>query len=405
VLTEAQSENLFESSCRELRMKTGILLMVRELHHGGSERQLTEIALGLDRTRFRPHVGAFQTDGIRAHDLRSAGVPIFHLPVRSFKSLGALTAGWALARYIRENNIRLVHAFDMPMDMYAIPITRFFTSAIALASQRGHLSLVDARQRRFVLFAERRAHGIVVNCQFLRRHMAEDAGIAPERIYLCYNGLDLTRFRPASAKRPAPRSPGALTIGVVSVLRPEKGLRTLLDAFAAALQTFANLRLLIIGSGPMLSQLQNQARELAINDACTFVPSTDQVDEWLRKIDIFVLPSLSEALSNALMEAMACGCCPIASSVGGNPELIEDGVRGLLFEPGNSVELACKLGELVVNSARRAQLAHAAHDFVHTNFSRAASAHRMGEIYEQLLSPTKAAPPNSDRSALAKSRV
>jgi len=386
-------------------MKPGILLMVRELHHGGSERQLTEIALGLDRARFRPHVGAFRAEGIRADDLRAAGVPILHLPVRSYKSFDALTAGWALARYIRGNNIRLVHTFDMPMNAYAIPITRFFTSAIAVASQRGHLSMVGSQQRRFVLFAERRAHGIVVNCQFLRRHLMEDAGIAPEHIHLCYNGLDLSRFRPAPAKWPGPRSPGTLTIGVVSVLRPEKGLDTLLDAFATVRQTFPDLRLLIIGSGPMLPQLQNQARALALSDACSFVPSTDQVDEWLRNIDIFVLPSLSEALSNALMEAMACGCCPIASRVGGNPELIEDGVRGVLFEPGNSVELARKLGEVIKDSALRARLANAAHDFVYTNFSRAASARRMGEIYERLLSPTTAAPPNSDHSALAKSRV
>jgi len=359
--------------------------MVRELHHGGSERQLTEIALGLDRTRFRPHVGAFRAEGIRADDLRAAGVPIFHLPVRSYKSLRALTAGWALVRYIRENDIQLVHTFDMPMDAYAIPITRFFTSAIAVASQRGHLSMVGAQLRRFVLFAERRAHGVVVNCQFIRRHLVEDGGIAPERIHLCYNGLDLARFRPAPAKGTGPLSAGALTIGVVSVLRPEKGLNTLLDAFAIVRQTLPDLRLFIVGSGPMLPQLQKQTQESAISDACSFVPSTDIVDEWLRNIDIFVLPSLNEALSNALMEAMACGCCSIASRVGGNPELIEDGVRGLLFEPGNSADLARKLRAVIGNAELRARLAAAAHDFVQARFSRAASVQQMTAIYEELL--------------------
>src|ERR1017187_3063647 len=144
-------------------MKPGILLMVRELHHGGSERQLTEVALGLDRNRFQPHVGAFRIDGIRADDLRAADIPIFHLPVRSFKSPATVTAGMALARYIRDNNIRLVHTFDMPLTSYAIPVTRMLTSAIALASQRCHLSLAGPHLRKFVLFAERRAHGVVVN--------------------------------------------------------------------------------------------------------------------------------------------------------------------------------------------------------------------------------------------------
>ena len=131
-------------------------------------------------------------------------------------------------------------------------------------------------------------------------------------------------------------------IGMVGVLRPEKGLSTLLEAFADVRPVVPNARLLILGSGPMLPELQNQARSLGIFDSCVFEPSTDRVDDWLQHVDIFVLPSMSEALSNALMEAMACGCCPIASNVGGNPELIEDGVRGLLFEPGNSVGLGAK---------------------------------------------------------------
>jgi glycosyltransferase involved in cell wall biosynthesis len=367
-------------------MKPGILLMVRELHHGGSERQLTEVALGLDGSQFQAHVGAFRTEGIRADELRAAGIPILHLPIHSFKSASSITSAWRLARYIRANNICLVHTFDMPSTAYAIPVTRVMTSAIALASQRCHLSLASLYQRKFVLFAERRAHGVVVNCQFLKRHLSEDAGIAPKRIHLCYNGLDLERFRRVPAKRHGSLPVGSLVIGVVGVLRPEKGLITLLDAFAEIRRTIPNARLLIVGSGPMLGELQNHARNLGVFEACIFEPSTDRVDEWLQNIDIFVLPSLSEALSNALMEAMACGCCPIASQVGGNPELVEDGVRGLLFEPGNHTDLARKLREVILNPKLRARLSSAAHDFVHARFSRAASAQRMTEIYDKLIS-------------------
>jgi glycosyltransferase involved in cell wall biosynthesis len=369
-------------------MKPGILLMVREFHHGGSERQLVEVALGLDRGLFQPHVGAFRIEGIRTQDLRATNVPIFHVPVRSFKSPAALTAALALARYIRANNIRLVHTFDMPLTAYAIPVTRLLTSAIALASQRCHLSLASPSLRRAVLFAERRAHGVLVNCQFLERHLVEDADIAPERIHLCYNGVDLARFRRAPANRPPSLPPDALIVGVVCVIRPEKGLTTLLDAFARVRPLAANLRLVVVGSGPLLPDLQNHARDLGVLDACIFEPSTNRVEEWLRMINIFVLPSLNEALSNSLMEAMACGCCPIASRVGGNPELIEDGTSGLLFEPGDSADLARQLTEVIRTADLRARLADAAHDFVHANFSRAASAHRMAEIYGKLLAPS-----------------
>jgi L-malate glycosyltransferase len=359
--------------------------MVRELHHGGSERQMTEVALSLDRDQFTPHVGAFIVGGSRADELRAAGVPVVKIPVRSLKSPRSLAAAWELTRYIRANNIRLVHTFDLPLTAWAIPISRHFTKAVALASQRCHLDLTSFWLRRALLFAERGADGVVVNCEFLRRHLIEDAGIPPDRIHLCYNGIDLTRFHRTDSVRPENLPPGGLVIGVVCVLRPEKGLPTLVEAFAAVRKLTPNLRLAIVGSGPMLPQLQSRARDLGVLDACTFQPTTSRVEDWLRNIDIFVLPSLSEALSNSLMEAMACGCCPIASRVGGNPELIEDGVRGLLFPPGDAAGLAAALRQLILNPDLRRRTADAAHDFVHATFSRAAAARRMEQIYSGLL--------------------
>jgi len=359
--------------------------MVRELHHGGSERQMTELALSLDRGRFAPHVGAFIVKGSRGDELRAAGVPVVEVPVRSFKSPRSLAAAWELTRYIRAHNIRLVHTFDLPLTAWAIPLTRHFTKAVALASQRCHLDLTSPWLRRALLFAERGADGVVVNCEFLRRHLMEDAGIAPRRIHLCYNGIDLTRFRRGHSARPETLPPDALTIGAVCVLRPEKGLSTLVEAFAAVRNLAPNLRLAIVGSGPGLPELQSRARELGVLDSCIFQPATTRVEDWFRNIDIFVLPSLSEALSNSLMEAMACGCCPIATRVGGNPELIEHGVRGLLFPPGDAAGLAAALREAILSEDLRRRLAHAAHDFVHANFSRETAARRMEQIYDGLL--------------------
>jgi L-malate glycosyltransferase len=366
-------------------MKPRILLMARELHHGGSERQLTEIALALDRARFEPHVGAFRVEGIRGSELRAAGVPTVEIPVRSFRSPGSLAAMWKLGRYVRANDIRLVHTFDIPLTAAGIPAVRLLTPAIALASQRCHLDLVQPGLRKVLLASERMAHGVVVNCEFLQRHLVEDAGFPPEKVHLCHNGVDLAQFRPGPGTRPEALPPGGPVIGVVCLLRPEKGLTTLVDAFAMVRHAAPNLRLAIVGSGSMLPELRKRAGELGVLDACVFEPATGQVTEWLRNIDIFVLPSLSEALSNSLMEAMACGCCSIASRVGGNPELIEDGVRGLLFKPGDSAGLARALRETILNPELRKRLADAGRNFVHAHFSSAASARRMAGIYAALL--------------------
>lgn len=366
-------------------MKHRVLLMARELHHGGSERQMTEIALALDRERFEPEVGAFHIDGLRGDELRAARVPIVHVPVRSFKSPGSLAAAWKLAHHIRTRGIRLVHTFDLPLTATAIPLTRAATSAIALASQRSHLGLATPRLRRMLTFSARIAHGVVVNCEFLRRHMVEDAGIPRRKIYVCPNGIDLERFRPGPRVRPAALAQDALVVGVVCVLRPEKGIATLLDAFARVRGLAPELRLAIVGSGPSLSELEKRASDLGICHLCHFEPSTPLVAAWLRNIDIFVLPSLSEAMSNSLMEAMASECCAIASRVGGNPELVEDGVRGLLFQPGDADDLARVLRLAILDTELRRRLARAGHDFLHADFSTAASARRMAEIYERLI--------------------
>jgi glycosyltransferase involved in cell wall biosynthesis len=114
-------------------------------------------------------------------------------------------------------------------------------------------------------------------------------------------------------------------------------------------------------------------------------PATPDVAPWLRSFDIFVLPSRSEALSNSLMEAMACGCPVVASNVGGNPELVDDGARGLLFEPGNPQALAGALRRLMEDPDLARSFASNAEAFIREGFSRAVAAARMGEIYGSFL--------------------
>ena len=116
-----------------------------------------------------------------------------------------------------------------------------------------------------------------------------------------------------------------------------------------------------------------------------FVPTTPEVPEWLSSIDIFVLPSLSEALSNSLMEAMACGCVAVASNVGGNPELVAPGERGLLFPRGDVEELAKHLNTLAADEALRKRYAEAGRRFIQEHFSLAISVRRMADIYVEMI--------------------
>lgn len=355
-----------------------ILLMVRELNLGGSERQMAEIAKALDRSRFDPRVGCFRPGGVRGDELQAAGVPIVQFPV---PSLASLRGAFRISAYIRENGIRLIHTFDTPTNLYAVPSARMAGTTRVVSSQRAHRSLMAPIYHHGLRVTDRLVDAIVVNCDYVRRHLIEDERTPPSLIQLCYNGIDTVIFHPGGRARTESLRDEPLVIGVVCVLRPEKGLETLLDAFAAVRDLQPGMKLVVVGSGPCLPDLQDRAGDLGILPDCVFQPATPNVAEWLRSIDIFVLPSRSEALSNSLMEAMACGCCVVASRVGGNPELVTPGQTGMLFEPGDAPGLAAALRPLILDATLRRELACNAECSIRTQFSREASAERMAEIY------------------------
>ena len=358
---------------------TPVLLAARELGLGGSERQLAETALALDRDQWSPHVACFSGGGFRAHELSEAGVPALELGVDSLIAPSALIAAARLGRYIRRHAIQLVHTFDVPSDLFVAPISRLHRVPVVLTSQRAHRDLIGRGQRHLLRLTDRIADGIVVNSLAVARQLAGEEGVPQSKIRVAHNGLDTAIFRREGPRAQTPWTAGEPVIGVVCALRPEKGLGTLIEA-AAKLR---GAKLLIVGSGPELSRLQAQARDLGVE--CHFEPATQNVAEWLRAIDIFVLPSLSEALSNSLLEAMGCGCCPIASDAGGNPELIADGETGLLFPAGDPQALAGRLRTVLADEALRRRLASAAEQRAHREFRREVAAARMAAIYRAFL--------------------
>jgi len=367
-----------------------VLLLAQALSQGGSERQLAEIAKALNRSRFAVHVGCFRPGGLRSAELSREGIPILHLPVDSFRSVAAIRAAWQLARYLRRHKIRLVHTFDTPMNCFAVPVARISSAAVVLSSQRASRRL-SSRCYHFVLrVTDHLVDAVIVNCEAVRRHMIDDEGVRPEHLRICYNGVDTGHFLPLPKQRPHALADASLVVGVVCALRPEKGLPTLIDAFAkvvtgppSALRS--GLRLVVIGSGAMLERLQEMSLRLGLQNRCHFEPSTADVAAWLRAIDIFVLPSTSEALSNSLMEAMASGCAVVASKVGGNPELVSDGSTGLLFPPGDALELADRMERLVFDQDLRTRVGAAASVRMRQCFPLEASAWKMEEIYDELL--------------------
>jgi glycosyltransferase involved in cell wall biosynthesis len=379
-----QSRTVVHKFISGLEEPTPILMTVRELHHGGIERDVTKIAMEIDRSRFEPHVASYRAGGMRFEELRRAGVPILHLPLSSLKSPSTVSVAMRMRRYVREHGIRLVHAYDSSA-VFVLPIARALRVPAVLSSTLGNRNLMDRRTRRQVRWTDKIVDAVVVNCEAMRRHMIDDEHISSARIELCYNGVDSAQFYPAAARKPAPVANASFVVGAVCVLRPEKALDLLQEAFAWVRHLKPGMKLLIVGSGPELPRLEANSRRLGLQDDCIFVPATPLVPQFLRAIDIFVLCSHSEAFSNGLLEAMACGCAVVGSRVGGTPELIGNDERGLLFQPGDVHDLAAKLVLLIGNEQRRRQFGALGAEFARRELSIEIAAGRMAEIYETVL--------------------
>lgn len=341
---------------------------------------MAEIAKSLNPERFQVHVGAVLATGMRATELTRAGIPILELPVRSLYGPSTWKGVRLLRRYLKTHGIQVVHTFDAPLNVFAAPVARFSGTPVVLTSQRCYRELVGPKYHPLLLFSHRIADAVVANCEAMRAHLQSDYGVPDRKIRVLYNGLDASVFHPGGRQQ----SP-ELVIGSVGLLRPEKGLSLLVEAFAEVRRRNPGLKLVLVGSGTELPRLRGQAAALGLGDACLFEPAAANVVPWLRSIDIFVLPSRSEALSNSLLEAMACGCCPVASRVGGNPELVIPGETGLLFESGDAGGLARALKTLIRNPELRLRLAAQA-AAASARFSVGAAAQRAEQIYLEFCS-------------------
>ncbi|MGH9660962.1 MAG: glycosyltransferase family 4 protein [Bryobacteraceae bacterium] len=323
--------------------------MCLKLETGGTERQLIAMARGLDRTRFQVHVGCFRSQGPWGRELREAGIELAEFPLRSVRSVGALGVLRGLGVYLRERRIRLLHTFDPPSTLLAVPVGRWFGTPFVISSQRGFRDAPGCESRGLVRLTDQMVDAIVVNSRAVRDDLISRDRVPASRLKLCYNGIDTTVFH--ARERVANERP---RIGTVAMLRPEKGLHTLVDAFAQLPRGAAEL--VVVGEGAERAALEARTVARGVAGECRFTGLTQDVAGELRRIDIFVLPSLSEALSNSLLEAMACGCAAVASNAGGNPEVVEDGRTGLLFPAGDASALADRLRRLLGDPAMRTML-------------------------------------------------
>jgi glycosyltransferase involved in cell wall biosynthesis len=239
----------------------------------------------------------------------------------------------------------------------------------------------------------RDADAFVAMSTRIRDEMME-AGVAPERIALIPHGVDTDRFRPAGPReRDALRKTLGLPRGVVAVftgrLLRGKGLETLIEAFAAVAAARGDVHLVLVGSGEgqalsVEEELRADVVARGLADRVVFAGRQDAVEDYLRAGDVFVFPSVFEALGISLVEAAACGLPAVASRTGGIVDVVEDGRSGLLVTPGRANEVASALASLITNASRREALGDRAREVALARFDERDAAVRYRALFGQV---------------------
>ena len=236
-------------------------------------------------------------------------------------------------------------------------------------------------------------HWIALSSQ-IEVYLREAVGVPADRLTRICNGVDTERFRPASGSRePIEGSPfndpALWLVGTVGRLQAVKDQINLVRAIAHAVgrsgQARTCMRLLIAGDGPQRGEVEAEIRAAGLQQHVWLAGTRNDVPEILRGLDAFALPSRAEGISNTILEAMACGLPIVATHVGGNPDLIEDGVTGRLVPPADPAALGDALLALFADPATCRSMSRSARADCERRFSLERMVADYAAVYDQLL--------------------
>lgn len=359
-----------------------LLVVTDEMEVGGSQRQITHFLKNLDRTRWQPTLIYFRKRSFLVDELLAAGVEVIELPKR-----GRIDAAfaWSLARALRDGRYDVVHCFSFTAELWVRALLWTARDSAFVASVRGLCLDYSPTQWRFKRWILGRADAVVSNARAGAQETARRTGFPLERIEVIPNGIEpLAQPVDRDALR---RQLGAIpgrSLGLfVGRLVVEKNLPLLLDALAR-IEPAQRPLFLLAGGGPLEAELRARSAALGLDADLRLLGERSDSRRLMAAADFLVLPSREEGLSNVLLEAMDAGCAALASDVGGNPEIVDDGRTGLLFRSGDAAQLAERIQRLACDATLRARLAAAASEQVRTQYRIDALVRRTEAVYAKI---------------------
>lgn len=373
-----------------------VVYLIDHLGMGGAERLLALYLRHLDVERFRPRVCVFrERDGNPlAPEIRSLGVPVDTVPVRHLRDVRAVPR---LAAYLRRNRTDLLHT-----QLEAAGTIGTITARLSGIPNVCTLHTLDeirpgekaGRRLAAMWWALRHfADRIVAVSEWARQHYLRTARFRPEQVIALHNGVALAPYARAECdgvareriRRELQIPANARLIMTVAVLRRPKGIQYLIEALPHILTRIPDAHYVIVGAGDFDRELRELSAAHRLDSQVTFAGARTDIPDVLAAADLFVLPTLDDALPTVLMEAMAASRPIVASRVGGVPEMVEHERNGLLVPPADPEALAQACGRLLEQPELMKGFGRAGRAIAAERFDVTRQISRLADLYTELM--------------------
>jgi glycosyltransferase involved in cell wall biosynthesis len=359
-----------------------VCFLIDELAAAGTETQLLALIRRLDRNRVRPYLCLLRGGAASSRALEPDDCPVLRLGVGSLARPATLMHATRFIRFLRRERIDVIQAYFPDSSYFGLAAAWLAGVPHRLRTRNNLGHWVTPLHRRLGRMLNTVTTGSVVNCTAGRDALLAAEGPRPETITVLENGVDLGRF--LAVPPPSGAAGATRRVGCVANLRPIKGLEVLLDAATRLSGKFPNLVYEVAGEGEMRTALEQGAPDRGLAGRFRLVGAVADIPTFLGGLDVAVLCSHSEGMSNALLEYMAAGRPIVATAVGAAPDLIEDGVHGLLTRAGDAEQLAEALGRLLRRPELARRLGEAARRRARDCYGREAMVERFTDFYERL---------------------
>jgi glycosyltransferase involved in cell wall biosynthesis len=351
-----------------------VFFLVDSFEIGGTESQAVELALRLSKTRYTVTVGCLRLQGPLLTRLQGSGICVVEFHPRG--GIDSLRGGWQLLRlsaFLRREHFDVVHTHDLWSNLMGIPAAVLARVPVVVSSQRdlSHLPWYRGRRRAWLRRIQRLSSVVLVNASPVREQLIGEGLLSPEKIRVIRNGVDLEKFsRSVSDSRVvfANAGNGKRIVLVGNMTSEVKGHPVLIRAATTIVGGFPDARFVLVGEGVFRKQFEAQAQDLGLGKHFLFLGGREDVPEILAGCDVAVLPSKMEGLPNALLEYLAAGLGTVTTTAGGNAEIVQDGVTGLLVPPENPDLLAAALLRLLRDPDLARRLGHSGREYVRRTF-------------------------------------